>query len=269
MSCQLWQDWLDPYVDGGCTPEENTGIEDHLVTCTACSAEALARMRLKHATRLAAAERYTPSPDFRMRVELAIEKPRNPLSSIPFVIFPRFKFPVLTKRWKQSLWAGAGTLVLVIVVWAVLSGRSSAREQALAQFLDLHVATMASSNPVDVASSDQHTVKPWFEGKLPFAFNLPALDGTPLKLMGGKLIYYKNRPGAQLLFDLRKHQLSVFVLQEQPGATPKSMGVATVRQKGFNEETWGQAGLRYVVIGDTSATDVRSLCELLRAAQRQ
>ena len=269
MSCQQWSDWLDTYLDDGCTPEETAGVEDHLSTCTACSAEALARLRMKSATRTASAERYAPSPDFRERVEQALQKPRNPISTIPFVTLPRFNFPVLTKEWKQGLWAGAGALVLVVIVWSVLSARSSAREQALAQFLDLHVATLASLNPVDVASTDQHTVKPWFEGRLPFAFNMPDLEGSPYKLVGGKLMYYKDRPGAQLMFDLRKHQISVFVLQEQPGATPTSMGVAKARQKGFSEETWGQGGLRYVVIGDTSAADVRSLGDLLRNAARQ
>jgi len=224
---------------------------------------------MKRSIRHAAVEKYTPSDDFRLRIEQTIEKPRNPMAAIPFVTFPRFKFPVLTKQWKQGLWAGAGALALVVIVWSALAMRGSGREQALAQFLDLHVATMASSNPIDVASTDQHTVKPWFEGKLPFTFNLPELEGSSFKLMGGKLMYYKNRPGAQLLFDLRKHQLSVFILQEQAGATPKSMGIATVRQKGFNEETWGQGGLRYVVIGDTNAADVRSLGDLLRAAARQ
>jgi anti-sigma factor RsiW len=269
MSCQLWRDWIDAYLDDGCTPEECAGIEDHLNTCTACAAEALARLRLKNATRIAAAARFVPSADFRPRIEQAIEKPRGLNSAIPFVAFPRFRFPVLTKQWKQSLVGATAALVLIAIVWSVLASRSRGREQALAQLLDLHVATLASSNPVDITSTDQHTVKPWFEGKLPYTFNLPDLEGTPFKLMGGKLMYYKNRPGAQLMFDLRKHQISVFILQDQPGLTPKSMGVATERQRGFSEETWGQAGLRYIIIGDTSAADVRALGDLLRAAGRQ
>jgi anti-sigma factor RsiW len=160
-------------------------------------------------------------------------------------------------------------LALVIIVWSILWVRHQARQQALVELLDLHLATMASANPVDVASTDGHTVKPWFEGKLPYTFYLPDLEGAPFKLLGGKLIYYKNSPGAQFLFDLRRHQVSVFILQEQPGATPKSIGVATTRQKGFSEETWGQAGLRYVVIGDTNAADVHALGDLLRTAARQ
>jgi anti-sigma factor RsiW len=269
MSCQLWRDWIDAYLDDGCTPEESAGIEDHLNTCTACAAEALARLRLKNATRIAAAARFVPAPDLQLRIEQSIQKPHGLNSAIPFVAFPRFRFPVLTKQWKQGLAVASAVLVLAVIVLSVMWSRSAGRQQALSQLLDMHVATLASSNPVDVASTDQHTVKPWFEGKLPYTFNLPDLDGTSFKLMGGKLMYYRNRPGAQLLFDLRKHQISVFILQDQPGLTPKSLGVATERQRGFNEETWGQAGLRYVIIGDTSAADVRALGDLLRAAGRQ
>jgi anti-sigma factor RsiW len=269
MSCQLWRDWLDPYIDGACTPEENAGIEDHLAACPACATEALARMRMKQAIRTAAAESYKPSPEFRLRVEQTIAGPRKPPFAIPYLTMPRLTLPPLTKSWKQGLAVAAAVLVLAFVTWSVIATRHAAREQALAQLLDLHVATMASLNPVDVVSTDRHTVKPWFLGRLPFTFNLPEVDGTPYKLLGGKLMYYRNSPGAQLLFDLRKHQLSVFILQEQPGTTPKSLGVAFDRQKGFSIETWSQGGLRYVVIGDSSAADVRALGDLLRAAGQQ
>jgi anti-sigma factor RsiW len=130
--------------------------------------------------------------------------------------------------------------------------------------LDLHVATLASTNPVDVVSTDRHTVKPWFQGKLPFAFNLPELQNSAFKLLGGKLVYYNHSPGAQLLYDLRKHQLSVFILQDQQGE-----GVSTSRQKGFSVETWSEAGLRYTVIGDTGPADVHDLSSLLRSAGQQ
>jgi len=136
-------------------------------------------------------------------------------------------------------------------------------EQALAQLLDLHVATTASSNPVDVVSTDRHTVKPWFQGKLPYAFNLPELQDTPFKLIGGKLVYFRHTAGAQLLYELRKHEISVFIFQDQSGIRVAS---GAVREKGFSAESWGEAGLRYTVVGDATAADIHQLAELLRAA---
>jgi anti-sigma factor RsiW len=128
--------------------------------------------------------------------------------------------------------------------------------------VDLHVATLASDNPVDVVSTDRHTVKPWFQGKLPFTFNLPELQSSPFKLLGGRVAYFQHNPGAQLLFEVRSHKLSVFVFQDRPGATPPR----TAREMAFNSETWSAGGLRYVVIGDAGPADIHQLSELLRAA---
>ena len=78
----------------------------------------------------------------------------------------------------------AAALVLAVTVSALMMVRHSSRDQAVAQLLDMHVAALASGNPVDVVSSDRHTVKPWFQGKLPFTFNLPELQGSNYTLLG-------------------------------------------------------------------------------------
>jgi len=148
----------------------------------------------------------------------------------------------------------------------VLWTQHSVRQQTLAELLDLHVATMASANPVDVISTDRHTVKPWFQGKIPFTFNLPELQNSPFKLVGGRVMYLKHYAGAQLLFELRNHRLSVFIIQDQPGLVPLAMGVTTTRQMAFNLETWSEGGLRYVVVGDAAPEDIHQLSELLRVA---
>jgi anti-sigma factor RsiW len=262
MSCDTWRDKLgrdklDAYADESLTPEQLAGIEDHLRTCTSCAAEALSRVQLKRATRAAAAQ-LTSQPEFRMRpefrlsLEKSLQKKRRPL----------WKF-----AWLPGLVTTAVALLLISVSTIVLT-RHEARKQALAELLDMHVATLASANPVDVVSTDRHTVKPWFQGKLPFTFNLPDLDNSSFKLLGGKLVYFQHSPGAQLLFELRKHQLSVFILQDQPGIIPQQIGVATTQQKGFNMETWSQAGLHYVIISDTNSDDVHALGELLRSVGR-
>ena len=82
-------------------------------------------------------------------------------------------------------------------------------------------------------------------------------------------MYFNHSPvAAQLLFELRNHQLSVFVLQDQPNLIPLAVGAATTREMAFNVETWSESELRYVVIGDASPADIHELSELLRAAGR-
>jgi anti-sigma factor RsiW len=83
--------------------------------------------------------------------------------------------------------------------------RNAERNEAMGELPDLHVATTASANPVEVISTGRHTVKPWFQGKLPFTFNLPELQDSTYKLLGDKLVYFEHAPGAQLLYELHKH----------------------------------------------------------------
>jgi anti-sigma factor RsiW len=251
MSCDLWQGKLDAYVDGDASPEELATLDTHLRACPACAADALGRLQMKRMTQAATAARYTPSPQFRMRLEKAIQAKRKP----PWAF-----------AWAK-LAAVAVPLVLIVVALAAWI-RYSAREQVLAELLDVHVTTTASANPVDVISTDRHTVKPWFQGKLPFTFNLPDLQNSSFKLVGGKVVYMQHNAGAQLLFELRNHRLSVFILQEQPGMSALSTGIAARRETTFSVETWNEGGLRYVVVSDARPAEIHELSELLKVAGR-
>ena len=171
--------------------------------------------------------------------------------------------PLLTFQWMQGL--GAVAMALVVVAVALTQWvRHSEREQALAQLVDLHVATVASANPVDVVSTDRHTVKPWFQGRLPFTFDLPELGNSPFKLLGGKLMYFHHDPGAQLLFETGKHEISVFIVEDRTAVV-----AGTKHEKGFSVESWNENGLLYVVVSDAGPSEVHALSELLRAAGHQ
>ena len=252
MTCNLHQDKLDAYVDESLPGEELSAFEYHLHSCPTCAAEALARLQLKRATRDAAAN-LSLSPEFSMRPEFRVQMEKSLRKS---------HRSLLKNSWLPWL-ATDGVTLFLVALSITMFMRRTARDQAIAELVDLHVATMASANPIDVVSTDRHTVKPWFQGKLPFTFNLPESQDSPYKLLGGKLVYFKQNPGAQLLFEFRKHQLSVFIVQDQQGVMP---GEAAVSDKGFSVETWTQSGLRYVVISDTSAPDVHALSDLLRSA---
>ena len=121
---------------------------------------------------------------------------------------------------------------------------------------------------MDVVSSDRHTVKPWFQGKLPFTFNLPELQTSPFRLIGGRLTYFEQSPGAQLLFEVGKHQISVFIFQNRDELNRLNSGSSLSRKLVFNTETWQDGGLWYFVLGDASPSDVHDLSELLRSANR-
>jgi anti-sigma factor RsiW len=117
-------------------------------------------------------------------------------------------------------------------------------------------------NPVDVVSSDRHNVKPWFAGKIPFSFNLPDLQGTPFELIGGRVSYLEQSPGAQLLFRVRKHQISVFIFQARD--LPVDFGNASeMDARSFHMDRWRSDGLEYFIVSDAPFEDLRALRVLL------
>ena len=157
-------------------------------------------------------------------------------------------------------------LVLLITAFLLSSylGRErAARQRVYSELADLHVATLASSTPVDVVSSDRHTVKPWFQGKIPFAFNLPELAGSEFTLVGGRVAYLEQVSGAHLIYQIRKHEISVFIFPQSAGAM-RSLPSGMANAASFNSDTWTKNGLRYFVIGDASGDDIQALGKLLR-----
>jgi anti-sigma factor RsiW len=166
------------------------------------------------------------------------------------------------------MFAAAAAFILVIAaLTSTYMGTRKDGGQVFSEIADLHVATLASSSPVDVISTDRHTVKPWFQGKIPFAFNLPELQNSDFSLLGGRMTYLEQTPGAHLIYDVRKHHISVFIFQER--LLPAKLDDNFISQKKlpFNMETWSQGGLRYFVIGDASDVDIDGLAKLFKATR--
>ena len=248
MSCERCRASLDAWVDGEVASPELPALEAHLAACPACAAEAAGRSRLKLATR-AAAMRFAPSPEILRQMQAKVA-PRRAAGGW---------------AWLWSPWPVLAVSALALALTAVLLTRPSAPDAALAEAVDLHVAALASPNPVDVVSTDRHTVKPWFQGKLPFAFNLPELAGSDFRLLGGKLVYVGGKPAAQLLFEVRKHRVSAFLAETPGDGRPGSPDPS--HQKGFALESWRAGPLQCTLVSDGAAADLHTLSELLRTAQ--
>jgi len=249
MECDEWRGKLDAYLDGELEPAEAAALGAHLRGCARCAAEALERVQLKRSV-ASAGRRYEPRPAFRAKVALRGAKPRREIG------------------WQWGVLAMPALVVLVVSIVASLhQARDNARRQHVySELADLHVAALASATPVDVLSSDRHTVKPWFQGKIPFAFNLPDLQGSQFALLGGRLAYFAQTPGAHLIYQLRKHEISVFIFPDS-GAETTGLPSGAAHALSFNVESWTQDGLRYFVIGDANAGDIEALSQLLRASR--
>jgi anti-sigma factor RsiW len=246
MVCESWKTKLDTYLDGNLPDDEMRTFDAHVRTCPSCSADALSRVQMKRAIQIAG-RRFTPSAELRKRVQQSIAPKRQ--------------------RSFRLQWLLASVASAVIIAGALTSsylGTQSARNHVLSEVADLHVATLASSSPVDVISTDRHTVKPWFQGKIPFAFNLPEVQNSEFTLLGGRMTYLEQTPGAQLIYDVRKHHISVFIFPENSMRARLGEKSISPEKMPFNLETWTQGGLRYFVIGDASSVDVDNLAKLFK-----
>jgi anti-sigma factor RsiW len=241
---------LATYLDGELPADEMKAVDAHVRNCPSCAADVLSQVQLKRAVQ-SAGKRYTPSSELRARVQGKVSA--RPQTSV----------------W--GVWLTSATVLALLVIASLAAAyfgqRRLEREHVFSELADLHVATLAGANPVDVVSTDRHTVKPWFQGKIPFTFNLPELQNSEFTLAGGSVTYLGQAPGAHLIYQIRKHQISVFIFQDRDLKAGLSSDQGVRKHRSFEVDTWNQDGLRYFVIGDASTADISDLATRLKAAE--
>ncbi|MGH9564320.1 MAG: zf-HC2 domain-containing protein [Terracidiphilus sp.] len=236
-------------IDGELTPAEGTAAQAHLQGCNACALEVISAQQLKLATRQTA-QRFTPSPETLARLEAAARQ--HPAK------------PAKATSWHMAAW---GSLAAVLLIGILLAGTWQLRRSTAlsAEILDQHLAALADASSPQVLSSDKHTVKPWFQGKLPFSFNLPEQNALApdSALVGADFTYVEGRPAALLLFTIHKHHVSVFVTQ----ASPLQNLVLSNSRSGFQIAHANAAGLDLVGVSDVSRSELDALMGALMKAQ--
>jgi anti-sigma factor RsiW len=236
---------LAQYLDGELPPDQIDRMQQHISDCAQCAAEVSAQVSMKRNLR-AADRHFTPSTEFRRKIQQQISKPRG-------------------QRRMRFVWAFAALAAVLIVSIAWLEHSRGA--DSFSEVADLHVSALASANPVDVVSTDRHTVKPWFQGRIPFSFNIPELAGTEFALLGGRMVYLNQQPGAQLIFTVKQHKISVLIFQESSGLPGTLTDGANVkRRNAFNVAAWKAQNLRFMVIGDADASEIDKLARMIKTA---
>jgi anti-sigma factor RsiW len=247
MTCEAWKTKLDAYLDGELPAEEMRAFDVHVHSCSSCAPDVLTRVQMKRNIQ-AAGKRFTPGEDFRKRMQQSIAaKPER-------------------KTFGTS-WVMAVALMAVFAVIGLTVSKQRQHveaNQTFSEVADMHVATLASASPFDVVSSDRHTVKPWFQGKIPFTFTLPELQNSEFSLLGGRVTYMQQTPGAHLIYAVGKHRISVFIFPESSLHEKLAAGLTADKELSFNIATWTQDGLRYFVIGDAGAADIDGLARLFK-----
>lgn len=243
MTCELWRDQIEAYIDSELASSHEAEVAGHLRGCAACNAYAAEAIHLKRAVAQAGC-RYQPGADFRDQIVRSIgAKPSR-----------RRAF------WMQLALAAALAIAVITGVFAVRERPNDINRE----IADIHLNTIASANPVDVVSTDMHTVKPWFAGKVPFTFNVPELANTPFTLIGGRVVYVRGTPCAQLLFQYRLHRITTLI---GPASVLGGGNGQQTLSNGFHMVRSEKSGYAFVTVGDPGMDTVNDLAQRVRAAQ--
>jgi len=255
----LGPDQLSAFIDGELSPAEQRGIEQHLSTCHACTLRVLSATRLKSAT-ARAGHRFAPPPEALTRLTAKLHSQQTHTNQQP-----QTKTQARIYSMRTAAWTALAAALLLTV--SFLGWRQLHQTNALAaELLDQHLATLSSGATPQVISTDRHTVKPWFQGRLPFSFNLPDTDALPpdTTLKGADLAYLDGQPAALLLFTIHKHEVSIFLTQRVSGPTITPLQST---RSGFTLHTATTPDLRLIAVSDVNPADLDLLLTALVKAQ--
>jgi anti-sigma factor RsiW len=279
MTCDEIRPLIAPYLDGELDPPAMLSVESHIAGCDACARHVAEMRALSGAIHdelpaLAAPDalraRIMDAVRTAMPAPQASGAPRQDPQRLGAEHFgmQRGNKPRLRPQW---LAAAALYVVVGAATWmlGVAHGRSpgSAGPDLRDAVVASHVRSLQASHLIDVASSDRHTVKPWFDGKLDFSPPVPDLATQGFPLVGGRLDYLDGRPVAALVYGRAKHVVNLFIW---PAATdelhdaPRSAAPATVR--GYHVRHWVRDGMTFWAVSDVAEPDLDTLVSLFQAS---
>jgi anti-sigma factor RsiW len=249
MQCEEVRPRLDAYLDGELAETEGALLRSHLEGCPDCGPEIAALERLRESIRRAA-------PDYRAAAELR--------SGIRFAL-RREAAAGAPMRSRASGWlAYAASLLLAVAVGAggtfVMLGER--QEDAVAnEVIDSHLRSLLGTHLTDVESSDQHTVKPWFEGRSDVAPPAVDLSAEGFPLVGGRLDLIAGKPVPTLVYKRRKHVINLFVLPASRGDRPEMLS-----RRGYNLQHWDERDLGFWAVSDAAPAELGEFERAFRAA---
>ena len=242
MSCELVGRDLDAYLDRELDAASSVALREHVMACAACRRQLAQREAL---TKLVRGAPYYSAPD-RLRARVLAQSSRS--NSVRRVL----------------PWAAAAVLALSVGAGMTLWPSASSGGNVIAdEVVSGHVRSLMANHLFDVQSTDQHTVKPWFLGKLDFSPPVVDLASIGFPLVGGRLDYVGGRPVAALVYQRQKHTINVFVSPEGDDRSPRDVVLAA---RGFNLRRWSHNGMSFWAVSDLNSAELGEFASALRAS---
>ena len=243
MTCASARGLLEAYLDRELDVSGQAAIQEHLEGCPAC-AEEYSRLQAVGASLRTHAQYYKAPAQLQERIFTAVRAAQTSTRATPAL------------PWRR-LAVAASVLLGCSLAWNIFSLRSR-EELAPQEVLSSHLRSLAGTHLLDVPSSDQHTVKPWFNGKLDFSPDVKDLAIQGFPLIGGRIEYLDARPAAALVYRRRQHIINLFIRPRSGSSTQE------LTRNGFNIEEWTARGVSYWAVSDLSRVELRQFVELYR-----
>jgi anti-sigma factor RsiW len=248
MTCDEAEILQHALIDGELDAGHAREVEDHIATCPRCAAQLQAYREMSKA--VAGADlRYAAPPQLRRRIEAALPQARMPNRRAVLRGF--------------AMGSAASAIAATGLVAIIL--RSDDEQRIQSEVVSAHLRSLQAGHLTDVLSTDQHTVKPWFNGKLDVAPPVVDLTAQGFTLIGGRLDYVDTRPIGAIVYRRRSHVINLFVAQTASTARR----AATIEAlQGFNIRRWSERGLNYWAVSDLAADELAEFGEKFEGAMR-
>lgn len=255
MDCNEVRHSVSGYVDNEWDLARTLAIEQHLQTCAACR-ETYAREQATRAAIRQHATYYPMPPGLESRIRAALEEPPE---QRPTPVALRWFSPA---HWSRLGVGGAFAVAVTLALVLVLHFIPPFEADRLAEDLVAnHVRSLMANHLTDVASADQHTVKPWFNGRLNFSPPVHDLATAGFPLVGGRLDYLNGRTVAALVYHRRGHFINVFIW---PDSGEKRTAPQQTLRQGYHLIQWAQAGMTFWAVSDLNPEELAQFVQQLR-----
>jgi anti-sigma factor RsiW len=245
MSCELSANTLHGYFDGELDAVRAAEFEKHMAACGECQRSLAVMSSLREG--LHKADLYQTAPiRLRSRISEGLgSQTRSTMTKWRWLLIPAVSFALV---------------LLAVRVGSVLRQNRADFDRLQAELIDAHVRSLQPGHLTDVQSTDQHTVKPWFDGKLDFVPPVEDFSPQGFPLVGGRLDVLEGRDVAALVYGRRKHWINLFVWPEGKQAAVTSEG----SRHGYNWLSWHAGDTQFSLVSDVSSGDLRELQQLIR-----
>jgi anti-sigma factor RsiW len=263
MNCPDAEVLIHALIDGELDASHARDVEAHLATCADCSKK-LADLRTMHQSMAAAALKESAPAHLRARIEAALpaSSPRAPAPTAA----PGFNSRGLSRRFFAGGFALGTALSGAIAATLVLGVLRDDQEQRITgEVVSAHLRSLQPGHLTDVETSDQHTVKPWFNGKLDVAPPVIDLTAQGFTLIGGRLDDISGETVAAIVYRRRNHVINLFVAE---GLGAKPVSPAAAARHGFNVRHWREGGLDFWAVSDINADELAEFEQKFCAALR-